>query len=268
MLFRSAQDYFCFVLVFGVIEATWKARGFDNGDIAEVVDRVAKDILYELDYEREAENARAFETSLDFLGFVTTPKPVPQYSTKKVLLTEWVQGAHLSALPSEQGLRMTRMAVEACTASLVLTGFVHADPHEGNIMLEDDGRLVFLDFGLMSSVEPDIMEAFARGIQAALAEDYDSLAKAFQDTGFVNKPVIYLGDDPTIKSGYDPVTGEDLGLAQFAKDLTQAMNSVEGASSRFGALATVLNQVLAPSWKMFTPPYILQIGRASCRERV
>jgi len=61
---------------------------------------------------------------------------------------------------------MTRMAVEACTASLVLTGFVHADPHEGNIMLEDDGRLVFLDFGLMSSVEPDIMEAFARGIQA------------------------------------------------------------------------------------------------------
>ena len=68
------------------------------------------------------------------------PVPVPQYSTSKVLVTEWVQGAHLSALPAEQGLRMTRMAVEACTASLVLTGFVHADPHEGNIMLGDDGR--------------------------------------------------------------------------------------------------------------------------------
>ena len=161
-----AQDYFCFVLVFGIIEAKWRAGGFDNGDIASVVDRVATDILYELDYKREAENALAFEASLDFLGFVTTPKPVPQYSTTKVLVTEWVQGAHLSALPAEQGLRMTRMAVEACTASLVLTGFVHADPHEGNIMLEDDGRLVFLDFGLMSSVEPDIMEAFARGIQA------------------------------------------------------------------------------------------------------
>ena len=161
-----AQDYFCFVLVFGIIEAKWRAGGFDNGDIASVVDRVATDILYELDYKREAENALAFEASLEFLGFVTTPKPVPQYSTTKVLVTEWVQGAHLSALPAEQGLRMTRMAVEACTASLVLTGFVHADPHEGNIMLEDDGRLVFLDFGLMSSVEPDIMEAFARGIQA------------------------------------------------------------------------------------------------------
>ena len=47
---------------------------------------------------------------------------------------------------------MVYMAVEAVTASLVVTGFVHADPHEGNIMLADNGRLVFLDFGLMSRV--------------------------------------------------------------------------------------------------------------------
>jgi predicted unusual protein kinase regulating ubiquinone biosynthesis (AarF/ABC1/UbiB family) len=58
---------------------------------------------------------------------------------------------------------MCAMAVEAVTAGLVLTGIVHADPHEGNMMLADDGRLVFLDFGLMSTVEADIMEAFALG---------------------------------------------------------------------------------------------------------
>lgn len=59
---------------------------------------------------------------------------------------------------------MCAMAVEAVTAGLVLTGIVHADPHEGNMMLADDGRLVFLDFGLMSTVEADIMEAFALGV--------------------------------------------------------------------------------------------------------
>ena len=63
--------------------------------------------------------------------------PPFRYSTDRVLVTEWVQGAHLSALPAEAGLRMTRMAIEACTASLVLTGYVHADPHEGNLMLAD-----------------------------------------------------------------------------------------------------------------------------------
>lgn len=71
----------------------------------------------------------------------------------------------MSDLTKDEGMKMTAMAVEAVTAGLVLTGQVHADPHEGNIMLADDGRLVFMDFGLMSKVEPDIMEAFASGIQ-------------------------------------------------------------------------------------------------------
>ena len=86
-------------------------------------------------------------------------------------MTEWVYGRHLADLDRAEGLRMTYMAVEACTASLVVTGVVHADPHEGNIMLADDGRLVFLDFGLMSRVRPEIMEAFAFGIQCVRARD-------------------------------------------------------------------------------------------------
>jgi hypothetical protein len=186
-----------------------------------------------------------FEDSLAFLGFVGTPNVLPQYSTTRVLVTEWVKGQHLSALTPDAGLRMTRMAVEACTASLVLTGYVHADPHEGNLMLGDDGRVIFLDFGLMSVVEPEIMEAFARGIQAALTEDYVALAQAFKDTGFVTDPVQYKPDEasPFKPFGMDPKTGEDLGLSQFSTELAAAMRRTEGGTSRFGALATVLNQV-------------------------
>jgi hypothetical protein len=126
-------------------------------------------------------------------------------------------------------------------------------------MLSDDGRLVFLDFGLMSDVAPEIMEAFARGIQASLAEDYVALAQAFVDTGFVNKPIVYLPDPE--RYGYDPVTGQDLGLTAFAEELTEAMQTTPGGTSRFGALATVLNQGLSPRWKMFTPPYVLLLIR-------
>ena len=58
---------------------------------------------------------------------------------------------------------MAQMAVEACVAQLTYTGFVHADPHEGNLLLDErDGSLVFLDFGLVSEVEPYVMEGFAR----------------------------------------------------------------------------------------------------------
>ena len=76
-----------------------------------------------------------------------------------------MHGRHLKDLNPEEAMRMTYMSCEAVTAGLVLTGLVHADPHEGNIMLADDGRLVFLDFGLMSRVDDNIMEAFASGIQ-------------------------------------------------------------------------------------------------------
>ena len=102
---------------------------------------------------------------MEFLGYVDVPHTIEEYSTgPRVIVTEWVYGRHLDMLSRAEGLRMTYMAVEACTASLVVTGVVHADPHEGNLMLADDGRLVFLDFGLMSKVRPEIMEAFAYGI--------------------------------------------------------------------------------------------------------
>ncbi|KAH8044228.1 hypothetical protein JL722_14784 [Aureococcus anophagefferens] len=87
-----------------------------------------REVAVKLDYRKEAENGRDFEASLEFLGFVRTPEVLDEYTTRRVLVTEWVAGHHLSKLPAEEGLKMTRMAVEACTASLVLTGYVHADP--------------------------------------------------------------------------------------------------------------------------------------------
>ena len=137
-----------------------------------MVDTVADGLFDELDYDLEALNADRFRESLDFLGFVDVPTFLPELSTNRVLTTEWIRGAHLEALSVKDGALMTQLAVEACTASLVLTGYVHADPHEGNLMLREDGKVVFLDFGLMSGVDGYIMESFAQGIRACLAEDY------------------------------------------------------------------------------------------------
>ena len=149
--------------VFSSSLAAVQALGWGNGDLLDIVDRIALGVFEELDYRNEADHAAEFAKSLSFLGYVSVPRTVPHLSRgAKVIVTEWVHGAHLGALSKEQGLRMTYMAVEAVTASMLLTGLVHADPHEGNLMLGDDGRLYFLDFGLMSRVEPDIMEARPR----------------------------------------------------------------------------------------------------------
>jgi hypothetical protein len=194
---------------------------------------------------------------LDFLGFVDVPTFMPELSTNRVLTTEWIRGAHLDALSVKDGALMTQLAVEACTASLVLTGYVHADPHEGNLMLREDGKVVFLDFGLMSGVDGYIMESFAQGIRACLAEDYESLARAFQDVGFLTTPLQFRENPKQAYELYDTPGGLD----QFANELRTAMATTEGGTSRFGALAEVLNGKLSKRWKMFTPPYCLLLIR-------
>lgn len=225
-------------------------------DIGSVIDRVSKEILKELDYELEARNSVEFRNSLEFLGCVTTPDVVWEMSSKRVLVTEWIPGNHLSNLSKDQGLQMTRMAVEACTASMCLTGFMHCDPHEGNLMLHEDGRVVFLDFGLMSRVDDDIMEGFARGIQALLSEDWPTLAEAFVDVGFVSEPIMHRARlDDTWAS--DP----KFGIKELGDDLSVAMDKTEGGKARFGSLATVLNKEISPYWLVYTPPYVLLLVR-------
>jgi predicted unusual protein kinase regulating ubiquinone biosynthesis (AarF/ABC1/UbiB family) len=270
-----AKDSICFKVALAVFETVKKlqpGKAFDKGMLGSTVDRVATDMTNELDYVREAKSAVQFEESLKFLGFVTTPKVVEKYSSERVLVTEFVQGNHLDKLSKEDGIAMTRMAVEACTASLVLTGFVHADPHEGNLMLDTEGNIVFLDFGLMSDVDDTIMEAFAQGIQACLAEDWTALTKAFKSSEFISSPIEWKAptlladgsandmDSEFVPVGYDPSTGEDLGIMELSKDLENAMRGAEGGTSRFGALAQVLNS-LSEKWKMSTPPYVLLLIR-------
>lgn len=265
LLAKDAISFQVVLAVFEFVRSLQPGRAFEKGLLSDSVARVSTDMSFELDYNKEAASGVRFEESLSFLGFVKTPKVVEKYSSQRVLVTEFVKGHHLSKLPREEGLAMTRMAVEACTASLVLTGFVHADPHEGNLMLDEDGNIVFLDFGLMSDVEDTIMEAFAQGIQACLAEDWESLTKAFKSSGFISDPIEWKADGAPESSefvavGLDPVTGEDLGIERLSQDLRDAMEGAEGGTSRFGALATVLNG-LSTKWKMQTPPYVLLLIR-------
>lgn len=239
----------------GMTEEEVRSKG-EEGTVASVIDRVAKDIKREMDYRVEAANSFKYRASLAFLGFVDTPDVL--LATDKILATKFVNGHHLASLKNpKQELALTRMAVEACTASMVLTGFVHADPHEGNLMLRsDDGRIVFLDFGLMSDIDQNIMESFAQGIQALLSEDFCSMTEAFSDTGFITSPIMHR-DSVNDLWRVDP----KFGLEELAADLEFHMKTTEGGMSRFGALATVLNKKISPNWLVFTPPYVLLLIR-------
>ena len=101
------------------------------------------------------------------------------------------------------------------------------------------------------------MESFASGIRACLAEDYETLAECFTAVGFLTVPLQWR---PKVGAPYETLEYEE-GLARFSSDLAEAMGSVDGGKSRFGALAVVLSQILGPNWKMFSPPYVILLIR-------
>lgn len=121
---QIALDWTCLSLALAGLTWYWRVgrpSGFDV-DLTQIADEIAGGVFQELDYRQEARNAARFAKSLDFLGFVDTPRALPELTTASVLTSEWVRGRHLRDLRPDEAASMTTMAVEACTASLVLTG--------------------------------------------------------------------------------------------------------------------------------------------------
>mmetsp|Transcript_4191 Transcript_4191/g.9130 ORF Transcript_4191/g.9130 Transcript_4191/m.9130 type:complete len:832 (-) Transcript_4191:92-2587(-) len=226
-------------------------------DYSFIVDTVAQGIRRELDYHHEAGNLTEFGARHSFLPFVSSPGWVPDYTgpkgTAMLLCTKWYPSRAPSQLPREERRRLVEMAVEACVVQLLITGFVHADPHEGNLRFGDDGRIVFLDFGLMDRVDFGIMECFAAGIRHVLNEDWVNLTRVMQEVRFTPTPLLKYTNFATRE--LQPCTVED-----FAASLEKSVRSEAGGTSRFGSMATALKK-MSNDYVMLTPPYVALLCR-------
>lgn len=229
-------------------------------DYSLIVDTVAEGIRMELDYHNEAAFADEFAERHSFLPFVTSPGWIPEYTgpvgTARVLCLEWYPSRAPSELSREERRQLVEMAVEACVVQLLVTGFVHADPHEGNLRFGDDGRVVFLDFGLMDRVDFGVMEGFAAGIRYVIEKDWVGLTRVMQDVRFTPTPLLkYVPGDATGKGGLAQCS-----LEEFAEALGKQMEQEEGGMSRFGGMATGLKK-MSTTYVMLTPPYVALLCR-------
>jgi len=255
---QVALDWTCWSLSLSALRRLWRS----TNDLSVIADEVGSGVWQELDYISEANHADEFNRRHNWLGFVRAPKWFPKYTgpagKARVLTTELIEGAHIADLPQEKKLVMAQMAVEACVAQLVYTGFVHADPHEGNMMLDiSDDSLVFLDFGLMAEVDGKIMEGFAKGIQSMISGDWRQLALVFQEVGFTPEVFEKRNPDDALrkKVPYVECTLDEIALA-----IKDQLESEAGGRSRFGALATGLAR-LSATYHFLTPPYIILLIR-------
>ena len=126
-------------------------------DIVALLDEWASRFFEELDYRKEEEHTTRFAQSMaEDLPQVVVPRTYPELTSRRVLVTEWIEGEKLAQSTADDVGDLVNLGVICYLKQLLDTGFFHADPHPGNMIRTPEGRLAVLDFGLMTEVEDDI----------------------------------------------------------------------------------------------------------------
>jgi len=159
-------------------------------DLTLIIDEFGAKLFEEIDYLNEGQNAEKFALNFQNELSVKVPKIYWDYSSYCVLTLEWINGFKLTdtnkikAANLEQN-ELVEIGVVAGLRQLLEHGFFHADPHPGNLFALPDGRMAYIDFGMMDQLEEETKETIASSVVHLLNRDYERLAEDFIFLGFL-----------------------------------------------------------------------------------
>ena len=128
-----------------------------------ILEEFRRSLLRELDYRQEAQNLNLLRQNLAEFDRILVPMPIDDYTTSRVLTMEYVAGTKIAALSQIvrlelDGARLAEQLFRAYLKQVLVDGFFHADPHPGNVVLLDSGRLALLDLGMVARIAPRLQE--------------------------------------------------------------------------------------------------------------
>ncbi|KAF9603979.1 hypothetical protein IFM89_039333 [Coptis chinensis] len=138
--------------------------------------------LQEMDYRKEAQNGLKFRELYGNLQDVCVPEMYLTQSSRRVLVMEWVEGQKLSEV---NDLYLVEVGVYCSLTQLLENGFYHADPHPGNLLRTYDGKLAYLDFGMMGEFRSELRDGFIEACIHLINRDFDALAEDFVTLGLL-----------------------------------------------------------------------------------
>ena len=159
---------------------------------AELRERIGE----ELDYEIEAQNHRAVARAWRGHPFVHVPAVHTDLSSRRVLVTDLLDGLRfeqVKQLPAAQRDRFGEIVFRFFFGTLMHLRRVSGDPHPGNYLLLDDGRVGFLDFGLMRMVDADYLEGERAVARAVVAGDAAGVHAGLEALGYLPEPDAFAG---------------------------------------------------------------------------
>ena len=204
--------------------------GFIRSDLVALIDELGKRVFEEMDYLNEAENAEKFRNLHLHNSKIAVPKIYKETTSRRVLTMEWIDGTKLTNLEGVKNLgidpdEMIEIGVQCSLEQLLEHGFFHADPHPGNLLALEDGRLCYLDFGMMSEVSRSSRSGLIQAVVHLVNKNFDKLSQDFVKLGFLSKEVNLEPIVPAFQDVF--VNAVELGVSKMDfKSVTDDMSGV------------------------------------------
>ncbi|KAG2495073.1 hypothetical protein HYH03_006684 [Edaphochlamys debaryana] len=157
-------------------------------DWVAIYDECSRILYQEIDYRLEGQNADRFRENFAGVDWVKVPSVYWEYSGEKVLVLEYCPGTKINdaATIDRLGLdrtRLARLSVESYLQQILRHGFFHADPHPGNVAVDNTGRLIYYDFGMMGGLAPEVKGGLLELFYGVYNRDPDRCLEALSMMG-------------------------------------------------------------------------------------
>jgi predicted unusual protein kinase regulating ubiquinone biosynthesis (AarF/ABC1/UbiB family) len=212
--------------------AVWAQKRFTfiRSDLVAIMDEFGHRIFEETDYTHEGHNAERFQKLYGHLKDIYVPRIYWDYTGRRVLTMEWVNGTKLTNLEAvaAQGIDaryLIEVGVQCSLRQLLEHGFFHADPHPGNLLASPDGKLVYLDFGMMSEVKPYQRYGLLEAVVHLVNRDFEGLAQDYVKLEFLGPETDLTPIIPALANVFNDALGASVAELNF-KSITDQLSAL------------------------------------------
>lgn len=202
----------------------------NNADWSGMLREFDATIHEEMDYVKEGHHAERFRENFKSWRVIHVPKIHWSHSTTRVLTMEFIRGTKVVDVAELRARRISpvkvnRLLIRTYLKQLLEDGFFHADPHPGNLLVMDNGRLAFFDFGMTGRITPRLQSEMITAFFHVVGRDVPGLAQDLINLNFLKPSVDPETVRPVIEGLFQHYLNLKLGEVNF-KELTYDLAEV------------------------------------------
>ena len=203
-------------------------RAFSLENLA---DEFAKTIREEMDYKREREMLEEIRGNFEGNDRIRIPTAYEEVSGPRVLTMQYIPGVKINRIDELDEAGFDRNAIaetlqEVYLQMIIDDGVFHADPHPGNLAVDDDGAVIFYDFGMSGRVDPFIQEKIVEFYVAVARQDLDSILDTLIDMGTLSPEADREVMGNVMELAIADASGEDIEQYQVNQIIEQVESTI------------------------------------------